>query len=576
AGSASLKRTYGYNVRSWLTSIESPSFKEKLYYNTSYKNNKPLYGGNITAQSWQVAGEEERTYTYTYDPLSRLTGATYDASVTGRYNTSYSYDKHGNLRTLRRHGRTSGSAPTDAVLNDFTMTYTGNQLARILDMGVEGKTESGKETEDMCDELLQTSYNLLNLPRRVDVKNAGAEARVEYTYSAQGEKLRVKRMWNPDHTALSDIGSGVDEKKLTKSKVTDYTGNKVYEDSQLKSVLVEGGYYDVKEKKYYFYERDHQGNNRVVLDESGKIVQTNDYYPFGKLFSESTGKEKQPYKYNGKELDSDFGLSLYDYHARQYDPTVGSFTSMDPLAEKYYSISPYVYTFNNPVRFIDPDGKDGRDIVVGFLMGVTTNIIPNSSSLRDRYTPRSSLDYNRTLKSVDNATMAAGAAMIGGGGIMGTGGSSMVGAGVTIAATGVGAPEGTAIAGTGVAVIGVAEASIAGGIYLMGNTANNASDGYERGKKDTRTANDPLRVDSHGNKIPDPEAAGKAHTQMGTRKGRKGEYKVYREFDESGNLIRDIHKTNHGRKDHTNPHQHIYKDNPTGGSRQWGDPEPLK
>ncbi|MCD8043555.1 MAG: RHS repeat-associated core domain-containing protein [Tannerellaceae bacterium] len=422
-------------------------------------------------------------------------------------------------------------------------------------------------------ELLQTTYNLLNLPRRVDVKNATSEARLEYIYSTAGEKLRVKQMWNPDHTALSDIGSGVDEKRLTKSKITHSIGNKIYEDSQLKSVLVEGGYYDVKEKKYYFYQKDHQGNNRVVLEQSGNIHQKTNYYPFGESFSESMSGDVQPYKYNGQEKESDFGLNLYDYHARWYDPTVGSFTSMDPLAEKYYSVSPYVYTFNNPVRFIDPDGKDGRDIVVGFLMGIATNIVPNSSSLRDRYTPRSSLDYNRTLKSVDNATMAAGAAMIGGGGIMGTGGSSMVGAGVTIAATGVGAPEGTAIAGTGVAVIGVAEASIAGGIYLMGNTANNASDGYERGKKDTRTANDPLRVDSHGNKIPDPEAVGTVHTQLGNRKGK---YRQAREFDASGKEIRDIDFTDHKRSDHTNPHQHIYKDNPTGGTRQRDKATPLK
>jgi len=92
---------------------------------------------------------------------------------------------------------------------------------------------------------------------------------------------------------------------------------------------------------------------------------------------------------------------------------------------------------------------------------------------------------------------------------------------------------------------------------------------------DTRTASDPLRVDKHGNKIPDPEDVVSKHSQVGTKKEHKGNYRVYREFNELGEPIKDIHKTNHGRKDHTNPHQHRYKDNPTGGSKQWGDHEPL-
>ncbi|MCD8177127.1 MAG: hypothetical protein LUE98_06805, partial [Tannerellaceae bacterium] len=66
--------------------------------------------------------------------------------------------------------------------------------------------------------------------------------------------------------------------------------------------------------------------------------------------------------------------------------------------------------------------------------------------------------------------------------------------------------------------------------------------------------NDPLRVDSHGNKIPDPEAVGKAHTQLGNRKGK---YRQAREFDASGKEIRDIDFTDHKRSDHTNPHTYI-------------------
>jgi RHS repeat-associated protein len=66
----------------------------------------------------------------------------------------------------------------------------------------------------------------------------------------------------------------------------------------------------------------------------------------------------KPYKYTGKELDMEHGLMLYDYGARQYDPTIGRFLTMDPLAEKYYSISPYAYCANNPIKFVDPNGED--------------------------------------------------------------------------------------------------------------------------------------------------------------------------------------------------------------------------
>ena len=79
-------------------------------------------------------------------------------------------------------------------------------------------------------------------------------------------------------------------------------------------------------------------------------------YPFGGLMGESTTGGIQPYKYNGKELDRMHGLDLFDYGARHYEAALGRRMTVDPLAEANYHISPYIYTSNNPVNRIDPNG----------------------------------------------------------------------------------------------------------------------------------------------------------------------------------------------------------------------------
>ena len=130
------------------------------------------------------------------------------------------------------------------------------------------------------------------------------------------------------------------------NKTADYVGNIIYESTKIGSnitdktrILIDGGY--IENNVYHFYLADHLGNNRVVAKADGTVIQKNHYYPFGMAFAEGAVSEqgKQPYKYNSKELDQMHGLNLYDYSARYYDSNLGRFTSVDPLAEKYYSIS---------------------------------------------------------------------------------------------------------------------------------------------------------------------------------------------------------------------------------------------
>ena len=115
---------------------------------------------------------------------------------------------------------------------------------------------------------------------------------------------------------------------------------------------------------FCYYDRDHLGNIRQVTEadgtSTGNVIQTMNYYPFGAEFCDGTANGSvQPYKYNGKEFDGMHGLNTYDYGARQYNPVTAHWDRVDPLAEKYYSLSPYAYCMNNPINAFDPDGKKG-------------------------------------------------------------------------------------------------------------------------------------------------------------------------------------------------------------------------
>jgi RHS repeat-associated protein len=127
--------------------------------------------------------------------------------------------------------------------------------------------------------------------------------------------------------------------------------------------------------KYYFVLRDHLGNARVTfadlnqddeINEKEEIVQINHFYPFGLNmegnWNGANGANK--YQYNGKEWNDDFGLGWNDYGARFYDPAMARWQTVDPLSEKMRRHSPYNYGFDNPMRFIDPDGMQSESVHV--------------------------------------------------------------------------------------------------------------------------------------------------------------------------------------------------------------------
>lgn len=122
---------------------------------------------------------------------------------------------------------------------------------------------------------------------------------------------------------------------------------------------------------HLWYLQDHLGNIRVLADGGGNAVAMHDFDPFGEEIELGStrlpypfppGGTESPYKYGGKEWNTT--TSTYDFEARQLSPSFHRFTTMDPLCEKYYGISPYAYCARNPVNLVDPEGKHIRIIYI--------------------------------------------------------------------------------------------------------------------------------------------------------------------------------------------------------------------
>ena len=355
-GSDADRQAYAYNVRGWLTGVSGTKFTQNLYYNTG--NGPAKYNGSISSMTWKAGtASTVRGYKFTYDGLNRMLNATYGETAgistnANRFSENVTgYDKNGNIKSLQRYGQTGASAY--GLLDNLTFTLNGNQLSRVEDAVstaaygtntafVNGASAAGEYaydvngnlTKDLNKGITDIQYNVLNLPSTVSFSDGST---ITYTYGADGTKLRT----------VHKIGST--------TTTTDYCGNVIYENGTQKLLLTEEGYINLTgTQQYHYYLKDHQGNNRVVINQSGTVEETNHYYPFGGVFG-TTGNT-QPYKYNGKEFDTKKGLNWYDYGARHYDAALGRFTTNDRFAEKYYSMSPYQYGANNPVNNIDVNG----------------------------------------------------------------------------------------------------------------------------------------------------------------------------------------------------------------------------
>ncbi|WP_336703374.1 DUF6443 domain-containing protein [Chryseobacterium indologenes] len=414
---------YKYNIRGWLTKINDPAaLNGKLFgYEIKYTNpvytnlSSGRYNGNIAEVDWINASEGAlKRYSYTYDPLNRLNDAIYtEPGATNPYNNNFNenltYDFNGNIMTLKRNAYpVSGTTATQ--VDDLEYKYTGNRLNQVIEhslnsSGYEGGNNiigydlNGNMT-DMKDKGIQSiGYNYLNLSDTFTiVQNTFGNPinnTLNYLYRADGTKLRkiytVTTTGRGARTTIqtTDYLDGFQYTLEDGSICVTCRTSSAYEEQAYKSISdaekvitpqwnldfvpTSEGFYSFTQNRYIYQYKDHLGNTRVSFAKGDidvpEILDTNNYYPFG---LNHIGDTFSPfgsfysYKYNGKELQE---TGMYDYGARMYMADIGRWGVIDPLAETSRRFSPYNYALNNPIRFIDPDGRQAEDKIKIFNNG---------------------------------------------------------------------------------------------------------------------------------------------------------------------------------------------------------------
>ncbi|WP_165793110.1 DUF6443 domain-containing protein [Sphingobacterium haloxyli] len=338
---------YGYNERGWTKSITSPLYNQVLKYDsTSLQGAIPQYNGNISEQHWRFSHTDPmKDIVYKYDDLNRITSAITSGTS---MNEIIEYDNTGNIQELTR----DGIAIKYSYKNNKLKSLSGGITANFL------YDANGNATKDRTGMVI--TYNHLNLPQAI----IGSDRRVDYTYSSEGIKLQKK----------TSAGSNIEFRDYVAEIEYVKLGNNGLR--EIDRIGTEEGYLlkDGSTYKYYYYLEDHLGNVRTVIRRGTsamqpEIMQQQDYYAFGKKKGILTSDENN-YLYNGKEMQKEMAIGQhsfggqyswdgeYDYGARFYDPEIGRWNTVDPQAENYKMYSPYTYSGNNPIKYIDPDGED--------------------------------------------------------------------------------------------------------------------------------------------------------------------------------------------------------------------------
>lgn len=430
---------YNYNIRGWMTKINDPAnlngklFGYEMRYNNPVSSNiaPGSFNGNIAEVDWANSKDGIlKRYNYEYDNLNRLKNAFYKEPTTG--NSNYfdeylTYDLNGNIMTLKRFAPLAFSL-TATKIDDLEYQYAGNRLDQVIEndpnnTGYEGGNnfidyDLNGSMINMKDKGINAiGYNYLSLSDSYSITQSDPFGGVssfglDYLYRADGLKVRKTNTSGGNRgntTITTNITDYLDGFQYTYSEITQCTWCRTsvaFEQEAFKDgglidstkpitpkwvldfVSTAEGFYSFTENRYIYQYKDHLGNSRVSYakksDGSLEITDTNNYYAFGANHIGGTKSSLggyRSYKYNGKELQE---TGFYDYGTRFYMADIGRWGVVDPLADKMRRYSPYNYAFDNPIRFIDPDGKAPKDDFRIYIDG-RKELIRSTKDKFDRY-----------------------------------------------------------------------------------------------------------------------------------------------------------------------------------------------
>ena len=345
SGNSATWETLEYNIQGWTTAKTSNLFDMRLRYYDPQHGAAAKYAGTIAEWEWQHKNPINHTespaevYAFTYDRLNRLTQTDHlrDNLPFGAFReTDFVYDRNGNIRSFARF-------EGNDVPRTYEFTYEGNlRKTAKSEFYSYDYDANGNLTRDPVSNL-DMAYNFLNLP--VIISGTENEPVLRYAYLADGTKFTVG---DYDRSGLAYRGSLVyyqDFNRISGLESAAFGSGRITEASRGQEI----GYFLT----------DHLGSTRVIVnDNSAQVTERNDYHPFGAVWQDAQ-KPVSPnrYKFSGKEIQPNDRSPYLDFGARFYDPVSVIWTGQDQLAEKYPGISPYAYCGNNPVKFVDPDGR---------------------------------------------------------------------------------------------------------------------------------------------------------------------------------------------------------------------------
>ncbi len=373
SGSNAITESTTYTIQGWTESKWSDLLRQNWHYENS---SLPSWTGNITRWDWRhlaAAGEtdssgnaasyQQRSELFSYDGLNRLSGSamTIGTGATATSDSRWSernirYDLEGNILHLERY---QGNANTPQATLDFS--YDGPKRNGY------SYDSNGNITYDPL-RCFEIRYNLLNLAAEVighDPEDTAAEGTLlcETVYYADGTRSGVR---------LPDDGLWLT--RYVSSLICDGDSEFLYP----MGVVSDFGYIDLQSGKMQYFLRDHLGSVRVIAEDRHTVISRTDYLPFGVRMSgdgltgaNSTARSSF-FGFSGKENEMWGGYDTADgditphwlkgeryqhFGARAYDPVSCIFMQVDPMAEKYYGMTPYAYCSNNTINRIDPFGQ---------------------------------------------------------------------------------------------------------------------------------------------------------------------------------------------------------------------------